>query len=251
TRIGPGNDSAIDVVIQPDGKLVTAGNSNNGSNLHFALARYNPNGSLDTSFNGSGKVTTAIGPGDDEAYGLALQLDGKLVAAGNSWNGSQAVFALARYNGSTLTVAKTGSGSGSVASSPGGISCGATCSAALAGPVTLTAAPAAGSSFAGWSGDCSGTGTCTLAMSGDHAVTARFETPKTLTLTEVGGGRGTVSSSPSGLSCGSSCAHAFTYGTGVTLTATAAAGSSFAGWSGDCSGSGSCTLTMGANHSVA
>jgi PASTA domain-containing protein/List-Bact-rpt repeat protein len=82
-------------------------------------------------------------------------------------------------------------------------------------------------------------------------VNARFETSKTLTLTKAGVGTGVVSSSPAGLSCGSSCSHAFTYGTAVTLTATADARSSFAGWSGDCSGSGTCTLTMGANHSVA
>ena len=60
----------------------------------------------------------------------------------------------------TLTVAKAGTGSGTVTSSPAGINCGATCSASFpaATVVTLTAAPAAGSTFAGWSGACSGTG---------------------------------------------------------------------------------------------
>jgi uncharacterized delta-60 repeat protein len=243
-------DDAIALAQQPDGKLVAAGYSYNPQRV-FALARYNPNGSLDTSFNGTGKVTTAIGSFDDEAYALALQPDGKLVAAGFSYNGSNNVFALVRYLGSTLTVAKTGSGSGSVTSSPSGIDCGSTCSAPFAAiPVTLTATAAGGSSFTGWSGDCSGTGSCTLTMSADQAATASFETDKTLTLTKAGGGTGTVTSSPAGISCGSTCAHAFTHGTAVTLTGVASARSRFAGWSGACSGSGSCTLTMSAARSV-
>jgi uncharacterized delta-60 repeat protein len=175
TAIGPADQLARTLALQPDGRLVAAGASWNGSKYVFALARYKPNGTLDTSFNGSGKVTTAIGSGGVAAYALALQPDGKLVAGGSSDNGSDRDFALVRYRGSTLTVAKTGSGSGSVTSSPGGISCGSACSAPFAAvPVTLTATPSAGSRFAGWSGACSGTGTCTLTMSGDRAATARF-----------------------------------------------------------------------------
>jgi uncharacterized delta-60 repeat protein len=246
--IGSVQDNAIALARQPDGKLVAAGYSYNGPRRFFALARYNANGSLDTSFNGTGKLTTAIGL-DDQAYDLALQPDGKIVAAGFSWNGSQQVFALARYSGSALTVAKTGTGSGSITSSPSGISCGSTCSAPFAAvPVTLTATPAAGSSFFGWSGACAGTGSCTLTMSGDRVATARFETNKTLALTKTGSGTGTVTSGPAGISCGSTCAHVFRHGTAVTLTPTASTGSSFAGWSGACSGTGSCTVTMSANR---
>jgi hypothetical protein len=78
----------------------------------------------------------------------------------------------------TLTVSKAGTGSGSVASSPAGISCGATCSAAFAEgtSVTLTATAASGSTFTGWSGACTGTGTCTVTMTQDRAVTATFDT---------------------------------------------------------------------------
>ena len=78
TPIGAANA----LVLQPDGKLVAAG-SNYISPSDFVLVRYNPNGSLDTSFGGDGKVTTAIGFGA-EANALALQPDGKLVAAGTS-----------------------------------------------------------------------------------------------------------------------------------------------------------------------
>jgi uncharacterized repeat protein (TIGR02543 family) len=79
----------------------------------------------------------------------------------------------------TLTVALAGSGTGGVTSSPGGIDCGTTCSASFTSPtsVTLTAAPTGGSTFTGWSGDCTGTGTCTVTMSADHSVTATFTAP--------------------------------------------------------------------------
>jgi uncharacterized delta-60 repeat protein len=254
TAIGPVSDDAYALALQPDGRLVAAGYSQqNGSNIDLALARYNSDGSLDTSFNGSGKVTTAIGSGEDEATALVLQPDGKPVAAGYSHNGSDLDFALVRYlNSSTLAVTKSGSGSGSVTSSPDGIDCGATCSASFATvPVTLTATAAPGSSFTGWSGACSGSGTCTLAMSADQSATATFESDKTLTLTKAGGGTGTVTSSPSGISCGSSCSSSFAYGTTVTLTASTAAGSSFTGWSGGgCSGTGTCTLTLDADKPV-
>lgn len=76
-----------------------------------------------------------------------------------------------------LTLLKAGTGSGSVASSPAGIACGATCSAEfLKGTlVTLTATPASGSTFAGWSGGgCAGTGTCQVTLGGDREVTALF-----------------------------------------------------------------------------
>jgi uncharacterized delta-60 repeat protein len=253
TNFGSGDDTAYALALGPDGKLVVAGYSQqSGSDYDPALARYNPDGSLDSSFNGSGKLTTAFGSGNDEAYALVLQPDGKPVAAGYSHNGSDYDFALIRYlDSSALTVAKNGSGSGSVISSPNGIDCGSTCSASFpAGPVTLTAIPSLGSSFARWSGDCSGTGSCTLSMSADQTATATFESDKTLTLSEAGSGTGTVSSSPAGIDCGSSCTHAFTHGSAVALTATPSAGSTFTGWSGACSGSGSCTLTMSADQTA-
>ena len=81
------------LALQPDGKLVAAGFTGNGTN-GFALVRYNADGSLDTSFGVGGKVTTDIGSSDASAHALLLQPNGKLVAAGNS-NGN---FALVRYN---------------------------------------------------------------------------------------------------------------------------------------------------------
>jgi hypothetical protein len=75
-----------------------------------------------------------------------------------------------------VTVTKAGRGTGTVTSSPAGINCGSTCVATFAqgSTVTLTATSRRKSRFAGWSGDCAGTGACVLSMAGDHSVTATF-----------------------------------------------------------------------------
>ncbi|MBS2023500.1 MAG: fibronectin type III domain-containing protein, partial [Deltaproteobacteria bacterium] len=79
-------------------------------------------------------------------------------------------------SGSVVTVSKTGSGTGTVASSPSGIDCGGTCAFTFtSATVTLTASPASGSRFDGWGGACTGvTNTCTLTLSGNATVTANF-----------------------------------------------------------------------------
>ena len=77
----------------------------------------------------------------------------------------------------SLTVSKTGAGSGTVTSAPAGINCGATCSWSYTSgtALTLTAVPATGSSFTGWSGGgCSGTGACTVTLTAEASVTAGF-----------------------------------------------------------------------------
>jgi hypothetical protein len=77
----------------------------------------------------------------------------------------------------TLTVSKTGAGSGTVTSAPAGISCGATCAGSYASgtAMTLTATPATGSTFTGWSGGgCSATGSCSLTLTTATTVTATF-----------------------------------------------------------------------------
>jgi hypothetical protein len=153
----------------------------------------------------------------------------------------------------TAGVVKSGSGSGTVTSSPGGIDCGPTCSGAYdAGtPVTLTATPATGSVFSGWSGACSGMGECDLTLDKAKAVVATFTaTPETLSVSKSGSGLGTVVSNPSGLRCGATCSSEFNYGTSVTLTQTPATGSYFTGWSGGCSGTGPCMVSMTQARSV-
>jgi hypothetical protein len=148
-----------------------------------------------------------------------------------------------------LTITRVGPGT--VTSSPAGIFCGASCSANYNSGtlVTITATPDAGASFAGWSGACSGTASsCTVAMDMARNVTATFTYP--LTVSKTGSGSGTVTSSPLAIACGSTCTANFDYNAVVTLTATADAGSTFTGWSGACSGMGSCAITMNAPRSV-
>ena len=144
----------------------------------------------------------------------------------------------------TLTVSKAGTGAGTVTSSPGGISCGADCSEAFTQgtSVTLSQSAAAGSTFAGWSGACSGTGGCTVTMDQARSVTATFTavTPQqTLTVTKGGTGTGTVTSSPAGINCGSDCSAGLRPGHERDADASRPAPDSvFAGWSGACSGTG-------------
>ena len=154
-----------------------------------------------------------------------------------------------------LSVAKGGTGAGFVASSPAGISCGASCSAdfPVNGTVTLTADAGGSAVFSGWSGGgCSGTGACTVTMDAAKTVTATFEsTLRTLSVTKAGTGSGFVSSSPAGIACGDACSAGFPAGGTVTLRADAAGASIFAGWSGGgCSGTGDCTVTMDAAKAV-
>jgi uncharacterized delta-60 repeat protein len=107
TLIGAGSQ-VTDVAIQGDGRIIASGYSSSESPQaqisYFALARYNPDGSLDVTFDGDGLVTTSfpIGipdwGGSAEANALGLQSDGKILAAGSAWDGAQTAIALARYD---------------------------------------------------------------------------------------------------------------------------------------------------------
>ena len=158
-------------------------------------------------------------------------------------------------NNFTLAVAKAGTGAGTVTSNPAGISCGAACSASYSTgtSVALSAVPAAGSVFAGWTGSCTGTGSCLVSMTAARSVRATFNASTlkyTLAVTKAGTGAGTVTSNPAGISCGAACSASYRTGTNVTLSALPAAGSVFAGWTGACTGTGSCVVSMTAARSV-
>ena len=151
-----------------------------------------------------------------------------------------------------LKVNVTGGGQGSVTSSPAGINCPSKCVFGFSdgSMITLTAHAATGSVFTGWSGACSGTGTCSVTLTASESVTATFKLLFPLTVGLAGTGTGTVTSSPVGISCPGTCTANFTSGTVVTLMETPAAGSTFTGWSGACSGTGGCAVTMSSSKSV-
>jgi uncharacterized delta-60 repeat protein len=87
------------MALQPDGKIVLAGEKFTGTTLYFALARYTTSGSLDTTFAGTGKrLTNFSGDGNPEyATSVVVQPDGKLVVCGAVFEGPGNNFALARY----------------------------------------------------------------------------------------------------------------------------------------------------------
>jgi uncharacterized delta-60 repeat protein len=97
------SEGAYSVALQADGKIVVAGGvaiPGSGTDVDFALARYNPNGILDPSFDGDGKVVTDFAAADDGAFSVAVQPDGKIVVAGVSRPAGSGPFdfAVARYN---------------------------------------------------------------------------------------------------------------------------------------------------------
>jgi hypothetical protein len=158
-----------------------------------------------------------------------------------------------------LTVALEGSGSGTVTSSPGLISCQPFCSDEYAEgtKVTLSASPASGSLFMSWkhcdSGGVNGR-QCTVTMDKAKEVTAVFIAAHYLTVSKAeGSGPGKVQSKPGGILCLYNCTEAsaaFKEGTAVELVPVPAKHFHLGEWGGDCSGSGTCSVTMGEDHAV-
>ncbi len=99
TPVGSLTDFAHAMALQPDGKLLVAGECDTGLFLNFCLVRYHGNGALDTSFGGTGKVITAVGNGNANGRALALQPDGKIVLAGYCESASSGDFCAVRYDG--------------------------------------------------------------------------------------------------------------------------------------------------------
>ena len=175
-----------------------------------------------------------------------------------------ATFELVNYS---LVVLPAGTGSGRVTSAPPGINClfddgvSGSCSAEFLAlsTVSLSATATNGSAFTGWSGDCSGTGPCTVPMDQSRSVTATFSLlPLPLTVIGSGNGNGSVTSDPAGITCdvaagatSGDCTELVEHGTLVTLTAQSNANSTFTGWSGEgCAGTGSCQVMMTEARSV-
>jgi len=160
---------------------------------------------------------------------------------------------------SSYTLLTNISGNGRVTGT--NISCGTACSYLYVSgtKISLLATPATGYNFAGWSGACTGTSACQLTMDAAKTVTATFTVAKTpvLTITKAGTGKGRVKSKKTSLvaaafailsdpdiDCGDTCVKEYESEATVTLVAEPESGSSFAGWSGACSGTGECTVIV-------
>jgi Divergent InlB B-repeat domain len=157
--------------------------------------------------------------------------------------------------------ADVGAGNGTVEvsapSAPYGVCTGlppTTCTVLQGDEVTVAATADTGSHFDQWTGDCAGTiatSTFTAIDPPDKSCHASFAiNTYSVSVQKSGGGAGQVSSSPTGISCGLTCSASFPYGSVVTLSASADSGSTFAGWSGACSGVGTCSFTVSAAVAV-
>jgi photosystem II stability/assembly factor-like uncharacterized protein len=205
-------------------------------------------GAFYTSNGGTTWSTLGTGLPNSGVMALAFHHATRTLRAGTH---GRSAWDLSLANTFALTVTEAGTGTGTVTSSPAGINCPGTCSANFNSGtmVTLTQAAGASSTFAGWSGACTGTGTCTVTMSAAESVTATFNTV-TFALTVTVNGSGTVTSSPADISCPTTCSASFASGTMVTLNETPGMGATFTGWSGACTGTGACSVTMSAAEAV-
>jgi hypothetical protein len=181
------------------------------------------------------------------SFGVAINEETRTVYVTN--NATSTVETFLPIPAKTLTVLQPGSGTGTVTSAPSGIDCEASCSDEFkeGEEVTLTATPSPTSKFVGWTGCASTAGAiCKVTLSANTTVSAEFipRTEYALTVSDVGTGKGVVSSSPGTIDCGASCSEEFTIGTGVTLTPAPATGSEFRGWSGACSLAGACEVAI-------
>src|ERR1700728_1109327 len=153
-----------------------------------------------------------------------------------------------------LTATEAGAGTGTVTSTPAGINCPTTCSANFPQntQVTLSETPGSNSAFTGWSGACTGATSCSVTVTAAESVTPTFNptTSYALTVTEAGTGTGTVTSTPAGINCPTTCSANFPQNTQVTLSETPGTNSAFTGWSGACTGATSCRVTVTAAESV-
>lgn len=197
---------------------------------------------------------TAVADGDSDFVGWGGDCSGT-GACVVSMTTARTVTATFSVQQHTLFVIPAGTGTGTVISAPMGIDCGSGCSAAYdkGTSVILIPTPDDGSYFTGWAGEgCTGVGACAVSMTADRAVTATFTLRQhQLTVTPTGAGVGTVTSVPTGINCGATCSANYDHGTSVTLSATPAPGSDFAGWTGEgCTGTGVCVVSITQARSV-
>jgi hypothetical protein len=249
-----GQTSATETVALSGGPFNFSGFTLSGSNAsEFAIA----NNTCSSQVAGSCTVDLTFTPAASGPKAATLQI------ADNGLCSPQPVSLVGGSSAGpfVITGILAGTGNGAVISDPPGLDCpNSACSASFAAgtTVTLTATPDSGgvppSTFIGWSGACSGTGTCTLTLTADRQMRATFDALPRLTV-GVGtnlSGSGSVTSTPAGIDCPTTeCQAFFLSGSSVTLTASPGSGSTFTGWSnGPCSGTGTCVVTMNGEQHV-
>jgi uncharacterized delta-60 repeat protein len=241
-----GNDEANDVAVQPDGSILLAGASAPTAGKSKATVwRVKPNGgtgvtngALDPTFDTDG-VALIDGGGSASGSAMALQPDGKVLLAGSAQVGA---------NPSTAMLWRLLAGGGT-----GAVNGALDPSFGTGGATAVNTGSGAGASALGLLPDrrIVAAGGNFNVFNGSLLVFRALGDPFAVNVRKAGTGAGSVRSSPQGIDCGSSCSGPFDDGSGVTLTATAAAGSAFAGWSGaGCTGGGACSLTMSADQTV-
>lgn len=214
----------------------------------------------------SGSITDNIlqlsrdtGANTIQYYELQLTSDTTTIV-GKYWNvgayADSGDMTLTATNAVPVTIAVTGNGSGSVSSDSGNFNWGSNLGIANFQPdsvVTLTPVPSDGSEFSGWTGACTGKGTCTLTTSQAQDVTATFsQSDKLLNVVISGTGSGTVTIAPGSIACiDKGCSQLFPYNASVSLMPTADSLSTFGGWSGCSTVDGAvCSVTMGSAAEV-
>jgi uncharacterized delta-60 repeat protein len=257
---------------QPDGKVVVLGSRYGGAvnNFDFAMARFNADGTPDATF-GAGGRTGVVRVGSDQVLAGRPQFAGSLVGVG-LFDGKYSVmrFVIDAPAPFSFSPASVSVGSTTLVTS-NAVSIGGLTSQAY---VRVTggewARNCAGDAFTAAAGSIQpGETICVRHLSGATVganvqtvltvggVSATFQStvtfldgPKPLQVTKAGSGAGTVTSNPAGIACGATCSASYPVNQVVVLVAAPAAGSTFLGWSGACSGTGACSVTMTAAKSV-
>jgi DNA-binding beta-propeller fold protein YncE len=134
-------------------------------------------GSITVIDGATNSITTVVDPNANAPVAVAVDSVTDRIYVGNVGSGNVTVIdGAGTPDDFTLSLTAAGNGTGTVTSNPAGIDCPVACSASFASgaAVTLTATPASGSGFTGWSGACAGTGACSITMNADESVTANF-----------------------------------------------------------------------------
>lgn len=244
TRSTDGSDVVAPLIQASDGNFYGTA-SYGGANGDGTIFSITPSGSF--------AVLHSFNRSDGANPGGALVEDSPGVFYGTtSTGGANDEGSVFKFQPASYTLAITPPQNGTVTSGDGLINCPGTCSHTYIqnSQVVLTASAAQGYQFSSWGGACAGGNpSCTVIMTGNQTVSASF-VQSSYTLTVSYSGQGTITSSDGSINCPGTCSHTYLSFTQVTLNAAPSHGWNFVGWSGACTGTGTCELTMLGNYGV-